>query len=104
MQLRVHERDNEVHIEVSGVAGRQDQVLQALNSCQFGQCGHHGALGGGLRGDVQVRSRINDMRIRLRPEATERFDAVDIYRCLRRALIERPAIVAEAVVAAAAAV
>jgi len=39
MQMRVREQGDEVHIELTGVGGRQERVLQALNECQRTACG-----------------------------------------------------------------
>ncbi|MCS7101712.1 MAG: hypothetical protein NZL99_08465 [Burkholderiaceae bacterium] len=90
MLMRVRERGDEVYIELTGVAGRQQQVLLALNECQRVACACGGApsLAGA---DIQVRAGANDMRIRLRSRAGLRFEAAAIYRCLRHALIEQPA-------------
>lgn len=90
MLMRVRERGDEVHIELSGVAGRQQRVLEALTECQRGACsgGHEQPLN---RADVSVRAGANDMHIRLKGREGLRFEALTIYRCLRQALIERPA-------------
>ncbi len=87
MMLRVRERGDELLIEVTGVAGRQQRVLQALSECQrVGADGEPAAPG-----QVSVRAGANDMRIRLRSNGAFRFEATRIYSCLREALIERPA-------------
>jgi hypothetical protein len=88
MLMRVHERGDEVHIELSGVAGRQQSVLLALSECRRDACGAAEPFD---RSDVSVRAGANDMHIRLRGRDGFRFEAMTIYRCLRRALIERPA-------------
>lgn len=88
MLMRVRERGDEVHIELTGVAGRQQRVLKALSECRRDA----GAADQSLdRADVSVRAGANDMRIRLKGRDGLRFEASTIYRCLRRALIERPA-------------
>ncbi|MCS7100411.1 MAG: hypothetical protein NZL99_01800 [Burkholderiaceae bacterium] len=90
MLMRVREHGDEVLIELTGVAGRQQQVLLALNECQRAACAGDGApsLAGA---DIQVRASASDMRIRLRGRAGQRFEAAAIYRCLRYALFERQA-------------
>jgi hypothetical protein len=90
MLMRVRERGDEVHIELTGVAGRQQRVLQALNECQRAAC-HCAAEHPLARADINVRAGANDMRIRLRGRDGLRFEATVIYRCLRHALIEQPA-------------
>jgi hypothetical protein len=89
MRLRVRELGDEVHVEVDGVAGRQQRVLAALNECQ--------RLAGGAQaspaalGDVAIRAGADRMRIRLKGREGLSFEAATIYRCLRQALVERSA-------------
>ncbi len=89
MLMRVREQGDEVHIELTGIAGRQQRVLQALNECQRTACAckEDRELG---RAEINVRAGANDMRIRLRGRDGLRFEAATIYRCLRHALIEQP--------------
>ncbi len=96
MRLQVRELGDEVHIEVTGVAGRQERVLQALTECQRGLCAvpHGEAL---PSGDVSVRAGSNEMRIRLKGRSGLHYEALSIYRCLRRALVEQPALPAAVV-------
>ena|SRR5215467_12772696 len=89
MQMRVREQGDEVHIELTGVGGRQERVLQALNECQRSACGCTDEPGM-QRAEINVRAGANDMRIRLKGKNGLRFEAEAIYRCLRHALIERP--------------
>ena len=84
MLMRVRERANEVQIELSGVAGRQESVLAALDACQRCIAG-----GSSTPASVKVRARADGMQVRLRPSDGEQLDVQEIYRCLRRALIER---------------
>lgn len=88
MLMRVRERGDEVHIELTGVAGRQQRVLKALSECRRDAGGADQPLD---RADVSVRAGANDMHIRLKGRDGLRFEAMTIYRCLRQALIERPA-------------
>lgn len=88
MLMRVRERGDEVHIELTGVAGRQQRVLKALTECRRDASGTEQPLD---RADVSVRAGANDMHIRLKGRDGLRFEAMTIYRCLRQALIERPA-------------
>jgi hypothetical protein len=87
MMLRVRERGDEVHIDVDGVAGHQQRVLQALTECQrraYGGLDVPSALSG-----VNVRAGANMMRIRLQGRGGLRLEASAIYQCLRAALLER---------------
>jgi hypothetical protein len=89
MQMRVREQGDEVLIELTGIAGRQQRVLQALTECQRNACGcRQDALRG--RAEINVRSGANDMRIRVKGHDGLRFEAAAIYRCLRHALVEQP--------------
>lgn len=96
MRMRVHEHGNDVHVELNGVAGRQQRVLQAINACQRDACGCDAVEQGTgplARAEVSVRAGSKDMWIRLRGRDGLRYDAALVYRCLRRALIERSGVV-----------
>lgn len=86
MRLRVRERGEEVHVDVDGVAGRQQRVLQALNECQhLASCN---PLTSTL-GDLSIRAGADRMRIRIKARDGLHLEAASIYRCLRNALIDR---------------
>ncbi len=87
MRLRVREQGDEVHVDVDGVAGRQQRVLQALSECQRRAAGSQvSALS-----DVKIRAGANRMRIRMKGRDGLRLEASAIYQCLREALLERSA-------------
>lgn len=86
MRMRVCERQNEVRIELSRVAGRQDSVLAALTACQK-SCSCIGGLGSSSAA-VSVRARGDELQVRLRPAQGQQLDVGEIYRCLRRNLVE----------------
>lgn len=96
MLMRVREQGDEVHIELTGVAGRQQRVLKALTECRRDAGGADRPLD---PAEVLVRAGANDMHIRLKGRNGFRFEATTIYRCLRRALIEHPADPAGAIAA-----
>jgi hypothetical protein len=87
MRLQVREQGDEVHIEVSGVAGRHQRVLQALTECSRGICGAGGETSLHPQ-DVSVRAGADLIRIRLKGRGGLRFEPLAIYRCMRHALIE----------------
>jgi hypothetical protein len=87
MRLQVREQGDEVHIQVNGVAGRHQRVLQALTDCSRGLCGLDGQPGLQPE-DVSVRAGTDEIRIRLKGRGGLRFEPLAIYRCLRHALIE----------------
>jgi hypothetical protein len=86
MRMRVSERQNEVRIELSRVAGRQGNVLAALTACQK-SCTCSGGLGASSAA-LSVRARGDALEVSLRPAAGQQLDVGEIYRCLRRNLIE----------------
>jgi hypothetical protein len=90
MMMRVRERGDELLIELSGLAGRQQRVLQALTECQRVCADTEG--GSPSAADVSVRAGSDAMRIRMRSGHGHRFEASRIYQCLRRVLIEQRAI------------
>lgn len=89
MRMRVSERQNEVRIELSRVAGRQGNVLKAITACRQ-TCTCAGGLGASSAA-LSVRARGDELKVSLRPAEGHPLDAGEIYRCLRRALIEHPA-------------
>jgi len=88
MRLQVREQGDEVHIEVSGVAGRHQRVLQALTECSRGLCGVNGETSLHPQ-DVSVRAGADEIKIRLKGRGGLRFEPLAIYRCMRHALIEQ---------------
>jgi len=88
MRLRVREQGGEVHVDVDGVAGRQQRVLQALSECQ-----RRAAAGAmpSATSDVNIRAGADRMRIRMKGGGGLPFEAEAIYQCLREALLERSA-------------
>jgi hypothetical protein len=87
MMMRVRELGNEIHVELTGVAGRQQTVLRAINHCQKAACGDNAADSAQVA--VHVRAGTNAMHIRLKGRDGHRFDADAVYRCLRAALLDR---------------
>jgi hypothetical protein len=87
MRLQVREQGDEVHIEVSGVAGRHHRGLQALTECSRGVCSASGEPSLHPE-DVSVRAGADEIKIRLKGRGGLRFEPLAIYRCLRHALIE----------------
>ena len=97
MRLSVRDLDGEVHIELTGVAGRQQSVLEALTRLRDGLP---------PRGDqplvpapatLAVRAGADAMYIRVTPHAADLPPHTNaIYRWLRAALVEQPAAAAAA--------
>jgi hypothetical protein len=86
MRMQVSEQGDEVFIELSGVAGRHQRILQALTS---GPIAHGPDVPGLNAADVSVRAGADEMHIRLKGRAGHHFEALSIYHHLRHALVER---------------
>lgn len=87
MKMQVSEQGDEVFIELLGVAGRHQRILQALTHGPIAQVVGTAALSWA---DVSVRAGADEMHIRLKGRAGRHFEALSIYRYLRHALIESP--------------
>jgi hypothetical protein len=85
MRMQVSEKGDEVFIELLGVAGRHQRILQALTD------GHIAAGGDPAlsAADVSVRAGADEMHIRLKGRAGHHFEALAIYHYLRHVLIEQ---------------
>jgi hypothetical protein len=88
MRMKVSEQGDEVLIELSGVAGRHQRILEALTD---GRIAPHLMPGESIAvpSDVSVRAGADDMQIRLRRGASNRLQALTVYHFLRHELIER---------------
>jgi hypothetical protein len=87
MMMRVRELGNEIHVELTGVAGRQQSVLRAINQCQ--KTAYGDSPDDEQQVAVHVRAGTNAMHICLKGRDGRRFDADTVYRCLRAALLDR---------------
>jgi hypothetical protein len=85
MMLRVRQRGDEIHIDVDGVAGRQQRVLLALNECQRRVSALREVPS--ALADVNVRAGANMMRIRLKGREGLPLEATTIYQYLRESLL-----------------
>jgi hypothetical protein len=85
MKMQVSEQGDEVFIELSGVAGRHQRILQALT---HGPIAHSAGEPGLSAADVSVRAGADEMHIRLKGRAGCYFEALSVYRHLRHALVE----------------
>jgi hypothetical protein len=85
MKMQVSEQGDEIFIELSGVAGRHQRILQALMSGPIATFSSEPALSAA---DVSVRAAADEMHIRLKGRAGHHFDALSVYHYLRHALIE----------------
>jgi len=88
MHMRVRERGDEIQIELTGVAGRHERILQAVFECRQSAARPDGT--GGLP-EVSVKTRSNAMRISLRAADGLQVQPDAVYRSLRAALFAAPA-------------
>jgi len=94
MRMQVSEQGEEVLIELFGVAGRHQHILQALTDGHIALCAtpcdpNFAAT------DVSVRAGADEMHIRLKGRAGHHFEALSVYHYLRHVLIERNMVTAE---------
>jgi len=87
MKLRVREEGDDIHIEVEGVAGRQQRVLQALTECQTRLLDN--AHASTVLAAIRVRAGASTLRIRIAGRDGLRLEAATLYQCLRKALLAR---------------
>jgi hypothetical protein len=85
MKMQVSEQGDEVFIELLGVAGRHQRILQALMGGPIAQSAGAPSL---TAADVSVRAGADEMHIRLKGRAGHYFEALSVYRHLRHALVE----------------
>jgi hypothetical protein len=85
MKMQVSEQGDEIFIELLGVAGRHQRILQALTSGPIAVFGGESALSAA---DVSVRAAADEMHIRLKGREGHHFDALSVYHYLRHALVE----------------
>lgn len=88
MRMQVSEQGDEVFIELSGVAGRHQIILQALTNGPFHAGSEEGETAVSAT-DISVRAGADEMHIRLKGRAGRHFEALSIYHYLRHVLIER---------------
>lgn len=91
---RVREQGSEVEIELTGVEGRQDELLGAFGECQSGRCScptdeYEKVL------VMQIEPHVEQITIHLEPIEGERFDIGKIAACLEHTIAktenDRPA-------------
>jgi hypothetical protein len=90
MRMQVTEKGDEVCIELLGVAGRHQRILQALmeNPLGLGPVRGEGCMPALEAADVNVRAGTDAMHIRLKGRSAHSLEALSIYRYLRHVLIE----------------
>lgn len=102
MRMEVSEHGDEVCIELFGVAGRHQRILQALLRTPLGvpEAPDSESEAPALAAaDVTVRAAADVMHIRLKARTAHSLQALSIYHHLRHALLEREADEARAVTA-----
>jgi hypothetical protein len=88
--MQVSEQGDEVFIELSGVAGRHQRILQALTQGPFTAGRVDGCGDAPLEtADINVRAGADEMHIRLKGRSGKLVEALSIYRYLRHELVEQ---------------
>jgi hypothetical protein len=89
MRMEVSEQGDEVFIELFGVAGRHQRILQALTQGPI-PIGRSAGLGEAPleTADINVRAGADEMHIRLKGRAGKVLEALSIYHYLRHELVE----------------
>ncbi len=89
MRMQVSEQGDEVFIELFGVAGRHQRILQALTQGPL-PVGRATGLGDAPleTADISVRAGADEMHIRLKGRSGRMLEALSIYRYLRHELVE----------------
>jgi hypothetical protein len=77
----IDEEESTVSIEVVDVGGHQDQLLEAFEKCQSGQCACPTTEYGKLA-SMEVEQGEDLVRLRLEPKPGKRFDTSEIAACL----------------------
>lgn len=75
------ESESAVSIELSEVAGKQDLLLAAFESCQAGRCSCPTREYEKLD-SIKIETGPDRVRLRLEPKKGERFDLPEIAACL----------------------
>ena len=89
MRIQVSEQGDEVFIELSGVAGRHQRILQALTQGPLAAGRDEGGSAAALEtADISVRVGADEMHIRLKRRSGRILEALSIYRYLRHQLVE----------------
>jgi len=89
MRMQVSEQGDEVFIELSGVAGRHQRILQALTQGPLAAGRGEGSSAAALEtADISVRVGADEMHIRLKRRSGRILEALSIYRYLRHQLVE----------------
>ena len=88
MLMRVRERNNEVEIQFTGLGRRHHVVLAALSGTETFE--GEALFDRAKLESMSVRARADATNIRLRAKHGETFDVTQLYRSLRRALVEGP--------------
>ncbi len=80
-RYRIEESESAVSIELTEVAGQQEQLLGAFAACQRGQCtcptDEYQKLAG-----MDIEQRDDELRLELEPKPGEKFDLSEIAACL----------------------
>ena len=91
-EYQIHGVGPAISIELTGVEGKQEELLQAFGGCQVGRCSCPTDQYEKVA-TMQVDSDERQITIRLEPVEGERFDTNEIAACLDYTIVqtEQPA-------------
>ena len=80
-RYEIREEASAVSIEVTGVGGQKDQLLEAFDDCRTGHCSCPTDQYDKLAA-MQVDQGEDLIKLRLEPKPGTRFDTTEIEKCL----------------------
>ena len=81
MKYKIESKQNEVHIEVVGTEGKEQELLRAFRECQQGRCSCPSREY--LKLDtLEIESGEDNIRLKLKSKPDEVIDETKIGKCL----------------------
>lgn len=81
MKYRIEQCEGALELQVSEVAGKEDQLMGAFQSCSEGHCSCPTQEYRKMA-SLEVERGAGEIRLRLTARAGESFDVAEIGRCL----------------------
>ncbi len=84
MKYEIDTNENDISIEVSGIRGRQEELLEVFQKCQEGCCTCPTQEYSKLDSLV-IENDEDTIRLKLKSKSNEKFDKSEISKCLEYA-------------------
>ena len=81
MKYKIESKEDELHIEVVGSEGKQQELLQAFGECQQGRCSCPSKEYSKLDA-LEIENDKDTIRLKLKAKADEVIDQAEISKCL----------------------